>query len=540
MVQISNVTFNPIDNPNSPSSFEQLNVPGTMVVLVAEPMQLSGMLSHLDVLTSGQIGKAAKSNEFTGKNGKSVVINAPSGMKADRIVLVGVGKEDDYIEDINSTGGLAAKIESMGGEIAALVMGSNPNSVTFLCDAGMPASLASRYQHLAMGFALRAHSHTFKTDEASAKSANAKCELDVRMVADSSVVDDARFEYANISKALGPVLTVREWVNTPVNLFGTKQFTQAVLEQVDSLGNPNLKATALLEPAITEYEMGGILAVSQASRAVNPPRVVVINYNGAPDQPHSGIALLGKGVVFDTGGHSLKPTDGMLTMQIDKGGACAVWGAMQLLALMDAKVNVSAVLGIVENAMGSQSYQLGSIIRHMSAKKGEPGKTSKIENTDAEGRLVLADISAYAQRELGANTLISAATLTGAQMVALGNATSTGFFAKNSALRDAVLRASALSGEMVWQLPYHSRLNKQLDSPVADMRNVGAGPHGGATLGASYIDRFTLPGNQLVHFDIAGTVAEPEGTGIHNKGGTGAGVRLFAALVNEIARTRGA
>ncbi|TAH33131.1 MAG: hypothetical protein EYC62_07430 [Alphaproteobacteria bacterium] len=537
MTTISKVSFSSINAANNSDQYTDIS--GTVIVLVPESSGVANeVVGALNTVTNGQIGNAIQANEFKGKIGQSLTLNSPPGMKADRIVFVGVGKEDDYKKDINSTGGLVAKIEGIGGEIAAGIMAQNPTAVTILADQDVPESLAQRYQHLAMGFALRSHAYTFKTDEASAKAMGNKCTLDVRMVAGVSVAESATTEYANIAKALGPVLTVREWVDTPANLFGTGEFVAAVNKQIQAAGNPALSADVMGEDEINKYGMGGVLAVSRGSRRTNPPRVVVMRYEGAPGQPESGIALLGKGVVFDTGGHSLKPTDGMLTMQIDKGGACATWGAMQLLALLGARVNLHAVLGIVENAMDGESYPLGSIITHMPGEKDKLGKTSKIENTDAEGRLVLFDISSFAQRELDAKKLISTATLTGACMYALGNATSTGFLAKNPELRDAVLRASAVSGENVWQLPYHPRLDKQLDSPYADMRNVGAGPLGGATLGACYVARSILPGNDYLHFDIAGTVAEPEGTGIHNKGGTGAGVRLLAALVQEIANTR--
>jgi Leucyl aminopeptidase len=313
------------------------------------------------------------------------------------------------------------------------------------------------------------------------------------------------------------VMVARDLTNMP----GNKLVPEALAAHAEELAREyDLDIEVLDEWAAIEQGMGGLLAVGQGS--VHAPRMIVLHYKGAPDQEEAW-GLIGKGITFDTGGISLKKGPGMEEMISDMGGAAAVLGAMRIIAELKPEVNVIAVIPTAENMPSAQAFKPGDVIKMMN------GLTVEIVNTDAEGRLVLADGLTTAIRR-GATQLVDVATLTGAIMVALGTE-ATGAITNNEALMQQMLQAAARSGERIWQLPAYPEYKRMLRSDAADLKNSG-GRYAGATTGGLFIGAFAedLP---WVHLDIAGTAFLDKSRGIEPKGATGVMVRTLVELVTK-------
>ena len=316
----------------------------------------------------------------------------------------------------------------------------------------------------------------------------------------------------------GMALT-RNLVAAPPNVLYPESFVEQVLADVEGLG---LEVTVLDEAAMVELGMGALLGVSQGSR--REARLLALKWNGAgPGDP--SLALVGKGVTFDTGGISLKPGPGMEDMKWDMGGAGAVAGAMKALALRNAKANVIGVCGLVENMPDGNAQRPGDVVTSMS------GQTIEILNTDAEGRLVLCDAVTWVQKTHRPKTIVDLATLTGAMIIALGSEHG-GLFANDDALADQLLAAGKASGDLLWRFPLGDAYNKLIDSPIADMKNVG--PRGaGSITAAQFIQRFVDSGVKWAHLDIAGMVWSDKPGATYDKGATGYGVRLLDRFVAD-------
>jgi leucyl aminopeptidase len=278
----------------------------------------------------------------------------------------------------------------------------------------------------------------------------------------------------------------------------------------------------LEEPELIRLGMGALIGVGQGSES--PSKVVVMQWNGGPkDQPHLG--LIGKGVVFDTGGISIKPAAGMEDMTGDMGGAGVVAGVMRALALRKAKANVVGLVGLVENMPDGLAQRPGDVVKSMK------GDTIEVINTDAEGRLVLADVMWYAQERFQLSGMIDLATLTGAIVVALGHE-NTGVFSNNDDLCNAVLKSASAEGEGAWRMPMGDAYDEKLKSRIADMMNVG-GRDGGAITAACFLQRFVKPGMPWCHLDIAGTASVKSETALAPKGATGWGVMTLDRLIRD-------
>lgn len=313
------------------------------------------------------------------------------------------------------------------------------------------------------------------------------------------------------------VMVARDLTNMP----GNKLVPEALAAHAEELARDyDLDIEVLDEWSAAEQGMGGLLAVGQGS--IHAPRMIVLHYKGAPDQEEAW-GLIGKGITFDTGGISLKKGPGMEEMISDMGGAAAVLGAMRIIAELKPEVNVIAVIPTAENMPSAQAFKPGDVIKMMN------GLTVEIVNTDAEGRLVLADGLTTAIRR-GATQLVDVATLTGAVMVALGTE-ATGAVTNNEALMQQVSQAAVRSGERIWQLPAYPEYKRMLRSDAADLKNSG-GRYAGATTGGLFIGAFAedLP---WVHLDIAGTAFLDKSRGIEPKGATGVMVRTLVELVTK-------
>jgi leucyl aminopeptidase len=274
---------------------------------------------------------------------------------------------------------------------------------------------------------------------------------------------------------------------------------------------------------LAEHGFGGVLAVGGAS--VSPPRLISASWRPRGAVPGVHAVLIGKGITFDTGGLNIKPGDGMKTMKTDMGGGAAVLAALRLIAASKLPVRVTALVPAAENSFGAASYRPGDVVRHYG------GRTSEILNTDAEGRIVLADALAYAVARLRPSVLIDAATLTGAMKVALGMRTA-GFFSTSDALADQLVAAGAATGEPVWRMPLLPEYERQLHSDVADANNAPGNP--GAITAALFLQHFT-GGLPWAHLDIAGPARSLKDDGLFTKGATGFGARLLAGWVKSLA-----
>ncbi len=306
----------------------------------------------------------------------------------------------------------------------------------------------------------------------------------------------------------------RDLVNDPANILTTTEFAARLLAMRDM----GLSVEVLDEPQLEALGMRALLGVGQGSDS--PTKLVVMQWKGAEGAP---LALVGKGVVFDTGGISIKPAGGMEEMICDMGGAGVVAGTMRALAARKAKAHVVGLVGLVENMPDGRAQRPGDVVRSMK------GDTIEIINTDAEGRLVLADVLWYAQERFQPKAMIDLATLTGAQVVALGHEMA-GVFANDDALCADLLKAAAGQGEGAWRMPLGPAYDALIKSRMADMKNTGGRPAGAITA-AQFLQRFVKPGQAWAHIDIAGVAYPPAETALAPKGATGWGVRTLDALV---------
>jgi len=321
---------------------------------------------------------------------------------------------------------------------------------------------------------------------------------------------------AHLALADGVFFT-RDLVNEPANVLTTTNFAERLL----ALNELGVEVEVLDEPALAKLGMRALLAVGQGSPS--PSKVVIMRWNGGGDaQP---FALVGKGVVFDTGGISIKPALGMQEMTCDMGGAGVVAGAMRTLALRKAKANVIGVVGLVENMPDGLAQRPGDIVTSMK------GDTIEVINTDAEGRLVLADVLWYVQDRFAPVGMINLATLTGAMVIALGHENA-GVFSNNDALADKFLKAAKAAGEGAWRMPMSAAYNKIVDSHIADMRNSCGRPAGSITA-AQFLGRFVKDETPWIHLDIAGVALPPGETDLSPKGASGWGVMALDRLIRD-------
>jgi leucyl aminopeptidase len=337
------------------------------------------------------------------------------------------------------------------------------------------------------------------------------------------VVDDpgaAEAVHAPLRAVADGVRFTRDLVWEPANILYPAEFARRVRE-LESVG---CEVEVLGEEEMRRLGMGALLGVGQGS--VRESQLVVIQWKGAEDPGAAPVAFVGKGVCFDTGGISIKPALGMEDMIWDMGGAGAVAGLMRALAGRKAKVNAVGVLGLVENMPDGNAQRPGDVVTSLS------GQTIAVLNTDAEGRLVLADALWYCQDRFKPRCVVDLATLTGAIIVSLGNDYA-GLFSNDDALAESLLAASAAEGELLWRMPLPPQYDKLIDSPTADMKNIGPGPAGGSITAAMFLKRFIQEGVPWAHLDIASTAWRKTASAPHAEGATGFGVRLLNRLVAD-------
>ncbi|ATI54607.1 leucyl aminopeptidase [Sphingomonas melonis] len=443
---------------------------------------------------------AAKAARFDGEAGAIVELFVADDGQAKQLLLVGVGSGDE-----------AGWSKAGGALVARLLTSGATELVADLSDADVTPQAAARFAAAAAQRAWRYdHYRTKLTDKQ-------KVSLTTLTIAGAPDGTDAAWA-AQDAVTQGLELT-RNLVAAPPNILYPETFVEQVRESVEGLG---LEIIVLGEDEMREHGMGALLGVSQGS--VRDARILALKWNGAGEGDPT-LALVGKGVTFDTGGISLKPGAGMEDMKWDVGGAGAVAGTMKALAARKAKVNVVGVMGLVENMPDGNAQRPGDVVTSMS------GQTIEILNTDAEGRLVLCDAITWTQQTFRPKTIIDLATLTGAMIVSLGNEYG-GLFSNDDGLADKLLAAGTATGDKLWRFPLSDTYNKLIDSPIADMKNVG--PRGaGSITAAQFIQRFVDEGVQWAHLDIAGMVWSDKAAATYDKGATGYGVKLLDRLVAE-------
>ncbi|MDN2565018.1 leucyl aminopeptidase [Aquibium sp. A9E412] len=477
---------------------------GTVVVLMPQDGALSPDAAACD--PDGVLSRASKTAGFSGKPGKSVEVLAPGGSALDRLVAVGVGKPAEITEDTwLKAGGAAAAAAGKATEIAIIAQ---------VADAEVSAEAAAA---LGLGVLLRSYAFDkYKTrkDEDNGKADRGKAARVTVHCADPAAAKKA---FARLEAIGDGVMTARDLVNEPANVLGPQEFADRARE-LRSLG---VEVEILTEKELGKLGMRALLAVGQGS--ARPPRVAVMRWNGGKAR-QKPVAFIGKGVVFDTGGISIKPAGGMEDMKGDMAGAATVVGLMQALAGRSAKVNAVGIIGLVENMPDGLAQRPGDIVTSMS------GQTIEVINTDAEGRLVLADLLWYCNDRFAPQFMVNLATLTGAILVALGNAHA-GLFSNDDELAERLTAAGRATAEKVWRMPLGSEYDKLIDSKFADMKNVG-GRHAGAITAAQFLQRF-VKDTPWAHLDVAGTAMASPSSEVNRSWGSGYGVRLLDRLVAD-------
>lgn len=441
---------------------------------------------------------------FTGKFGEFLPITLQNKNSNDQLVLVvGFGKKDEWNEN---------KALSIGGIIYAKLKELQLKQAAIFTD-GNEANLSA---NIAYGAFLR----SFKFNKYITKVREETIDPEkITLLVNENYLENVQSLYNNLIEEGQGIFLARSLVSEPPNTLYPESYAQEIKKELSKF---NLDIDILNESDMRKKGMGALLGVGQGSEKES--RLVVIKWNGGPKN-QKPIAFIGKGITFDTGGVSLKPARGMWEMKYDMAGSAAVVGTMRTLAGRKAKVNAIGVVALAENAIGGNAQRPSDIVTSMS------GQTIEVLNTDAEGRLVLADALWYTQKMFAPQIMIDLATLTGAIVVALGNNQYAGLFSNNEELANNLLNAGNESGDKLWQFPLSEEYNKMIDSPVADMQNIATiGSGADSITAAQFLQRF-VDNTTWAHLDIAGTAWNKEDTGTCPKGATGFGVRLLNRLV---------
>ena len=493
--------------------FAEFSLPqsGAVVVGVWEDRALTGPARRLDEATQGAVARAvAAAPRFHGKKNELVPVIGPPGLPASRIVLVGLGKPKAID---------ARLLEDLGGTLAAHLNSAGESEATFAVDLGdgAPVKPAEAAARLAYGAALR----SYRFDKYRTKQKPEQKPSLSSITVSAASPGEAKQAYQALGAAAEAVAFTRDLVSEPAN----ELYPESMAERAAALAGPDLPGLTvevLDENRLSELGMGALLGVAQGS--VRPPRVVVMQYRGVAADV-APLAFIGKGVTFDTGGISIKPAGGMWDMKWDMAGAGVVIGLMRLLAARGARVNAVGLIGLVENMPSGAAQRPGDIVRSMS------GQTIEVLNTDAEGRLVLADVLWYCQDRFKPTAMIDLATLTGAVIVALGHENA-GLFANNDELAERLVAAGKAVGEPVWRLPLAESYDRAIDSDAADVKNIAGDRAAGSIIGAQFVQRF-VNNVPWAHLDIAGVAWSKKDAPTVPKGATAFGVRLLDRFVAD-------
>lgn len=483
---------------------------GCAVVLCTKDGTLGAAAADLDRRTDGTLKRAMELAGNKLKQGDVVDLVCPAGLALDHVVVLSLGDPQDTSRyDLESVGGkLASKLKSLRIGEANLVPEALP---------GLSMAPAEMAVSLAAGARLRGYRFDKYRSHRDVEDNDAEDELG-KLVFRLAEPSAAQALWAPVEAVIAGVEHGRDLVSEPANVLSPSVFA----DECRKLGGMGLEVEIFDPSALERLGMKALLAVGQGS--VHGAHVAVIQWRGGPtDQPP--VALVGKGVCFDSGGLSLKPAGGMEDMKWDMGGAGAVFGAMKALAGRQARANVVGVLGLTENMPSGEAQRPGDVITSMA------GVTIEVVNTDAEGRLVLADILHYTQERFQPKAMIDLATLTGAIIVALGHEQA-GLFTPDDGLAEKIVAAGEAVGEKVWRMPLGKNYAKHIKSDIADIKNVGRAREAGATAGAVFLERF-IGDTPWAHLDIAGVTWSKRDLALAGKGATGFGIRLLDRLIAD-------
>lgn len=478
-----------------------------LVITVAADGALGPVGVELDGQTGGALTRAIAAAAFKGKADETLTILAPAGVAVPRVVLVGLGAPDKTTD---------LSFQSLGGAVAAALARAGAAEVSLIIDthAGLAVDAVTAAAHTGYGALLRSYRFDkYKTKETKDQKPSLK-----KVVVQGADHADAKKLFGTLEKVADGVFLTRDVVSEPANII----YPETLADRCRELTELGVEVDVLDEKKMKKLGMGALLGVGQGS--ARPPRLVVMTWKGGKEGD-APLAFVGKGVTFDTGGISIKPAGGMEDMKWDMAGSGAVIGLMAALAGRKAKVNVVGVVGLVENMPDGNAQRPGDIVTSMS------GQTIEVLNTDAEGRLVLADALWYTQETFKPRFMIDLATLTGAIIVSLGHEHA-GLFANDDELAARIAEAGAKTGESVWRMPLGAAYDRDIDCDAADMKNMGTAGKAGSIIGAVFLQRFV---NDVpwAHIDIAGTAWARKDSGTVPKGASGYGVRLLDRLVAD-------
>lgn len=480
----------------------------TVIVPIFQDNEFSSQASDLNQITNGNLSKATKSNHFKGKQGALLEILAPSTLECDRLLLLGMGKKQELTQK---------DFQDLGGKIYAYLSRTPDESVEINMTGIMGKNLsgAQAVAHMAYGALLR----SWRFDKYRTK----ENDETIPSLATAIIVTDEPEEAEELFKSLAfvaeGIFLTRELVSEPPNVL----YPESYAEKVTELKNLGLEIDVLTEKQMQKLGMNALLGVGQGS--FRDSYLVTLQWNGADDSDEAPLAFVGKGVCFDSGGISLKPANGMEDMKYDMGGSAVVVGLMKALASRKANVNAVGVIGLVENMPDGNAQRPSDIVTSMS------GQTIEVLNTDAEGRLVLADALWYTQDKFKPKLMIDLATLTGAIIVALGSEYA-GLFSNNDEISERLTLCGEETGEKVWRFPLHSNYDKSMDSDVADVQNISKEKGAGSITAAQFLQRF-INNTPWAHLDIAGVAWTRKSLPTCEKGATGFGVRLLDTFVRR-------
>jgi len=483
--------------------FAKIDTDALVTYAFEQEKPVDGAALALDAATGGALSKLATAGELTGKMLEATLLHYPQGLAAQRLLILGAGKKDKFG---------TVELRKLAGAAVRILKSKQIKRLTFLAREGDRNAEAA--QAIVEGFILANYdSDKYKTDK---KPGNEIIAAAITGWEESSRADADRGlergrllgESQNFARDLG---------NEPANRMTPRILASRAEAMAREAG---LAVEILDEKKIEELKMGALLSVAQGS--VEPPRLIVVTYTPEKLQPGAPVlGLVGKAITFDTGGISIKPANDMEKMKYDMCGGAAMLGAMRAIARLKPPCKVIAVVPSSENMPGGRAQKPGDVQIAMS------GKSIEVINTDAEGRLVLADAVAYA-KQLGCTHLVDAATLTGAVVVALANV-NVGVFGSDQAFTDQLLASAKVAGEKMWPFPLDEEYREMIKSGIADIQNVGSGKGGGAIVGAMFIKEFTGD-TPWIHLDIAGTAWQDDVKPWAAKGATGVAVRTLVDL----------
>lgn len=489
----------------------------TAVILIGEDSILGPAGQALDQKTNGLLDETlSRQKNFTGKCGQTLTLPVSAQSDYHRVVLIGTGKNEK--QD-------AMVYETAGGKLYTALLNASAEKIRIFVDAaGIKTDITPEQAaaHLLNGLFLASYKFEKYKTEAGKDSSDTPQTRPEKIELITQNAKEAEQQYERLHAAAQGTIWARNLVNEPPNMLYPDSFATMIKDELKPLG---VEVEIFDEKKMEKLGFKAHLAVGMGSS--RKPRVVVMRWNGADKKKEQPLAFIGKGVTFDTGGVNLKPSGGMEDMKLDMGGAAAVAGLMKTLALRKAKTDVVGIVGLAENMVSSTAYRPSDVIGSLS------GKTIEVSNTDAEGRLVLADAITYVQKVYKPQLMVDLATLTGAMMVALGYEYC-GTFVNDNDMWTQMEQAGQNTGEKLWRMPLDEAYRKEMDSSIADIKTLGSsGRFAGACTAAGFLERFVEKDVKWAHMDIAGVAWIKSDRPTCPKPGTGFGVRILDRMISD-------